>query len=514
MKASTMPRLLTVLLGATFLAGCSLIPDYERPASPVPASWPQGAAYKPVSTAQPGQPLADEIAWDDFFLDPGLRRLIAIALENNRDLRVSTLNVAAAEAQFRAQHGTLYPELGATGSASYQQTPADLTSAGAARTAPVTSRTFSTGVGITAYELDLFGRLRSLSQSAFENYLSLEETRKAAQITLVASVADAYLTLLANRELLDLTRRTLESQETSLRLTRAAAAGGTATDLTLHQAQTAVETARANLALYTRQLAQAENALAELIGQPLPADLPIPADLDSALMMADVPAGLSSEVLLRRPDVLAAERVLRSANADIGAARAAFFPSITITGSYGTSGAALSRLFQPYSGTWSFLPQINVPIFTGGINEANLDYAKLQKNIQVANYEKAIQAAFRETADALAARGTYEDQLRAQQSLTDNYAESYRLSQLRFRSGVDNFLTTLISQRDLYAAQQELITLRQARLANLVTLYKVLGGGWRQHGTQPSPRFEANVHGSQATRSKAPDRQQEARRRS
>ncbi|KAA2212389.1 efflux transporter outer membrane subunit [Teichococcus oryzae] len=474
-------------LAAALLGGCSLIPDYERPAAPIPAAWPQGEAYRAVSAA-PGQATADALAWDEFFLDPGLRQLIDIALRNNRDLRIATLNVAAAEAQFRAQHGTLYPDVGASGAASYQQVPADLTNAGPGRTQPITSRRWSAGVGLTAYELDLFGRLRSLSQSAFESYLGLEETRRAAQISLVAAVAQGYLTVLADRELLELTRRTLESQETSLRLTRAAAAGGTETALTLQQAQSAVETARANLALYTRQLAQAENALAELIGQPLPPDLPVAKGLDAPLMLADVPAGLSSEVLLRRPDVLAAERGLRAANANIGAARAAFFPSITLTGDFGTSGAALSRLFQPGSGAWSFLPQISIPIFTGGINEATLDYARLQKQVEIANYEKAIQGAFREAADALAARGTYDSQLRAQRGLTASFAESYRLSELRFRSGVDNYLTTLVSQRDLYGAQQNLITLRQARLANLVTLYKVLGGGWQQRGMQTAQR--------------------------
>ncbi|MFC3124901.1 efflux transporter outer membrane subunit [Pseudoroseomonas globiformis] len=481
-----MPRFAALLLGASFLAGCSLIPDYDRPASPVPSAWPQGEAYRTVAAggvdrrSGAGAETADAIGWDRFFLDPGLQRVIGIALNNNRDLRIAALNVAAAEAQFRVQRGGLFPEIGASGNAQYRQTPADLTSAAAfGRNEPVTSRTWSAGLGTTAYELDLFGRVRSLSRAAFESALSLEETRRATQIALVASVADAYLAVLADRELLELTRQTLSSQEESLRLTRAQTQGGTATDLTLRQAQTAVETARANLALYTRQLAQDSNALAELIGQPLPADLPVARSLDSRLMLADVPAGLSSEVLLRRPDVLSAERQLLAANANIGAARAAFFPSISLTGSYGTSGAALSRLFQPLSGAWTFAPQINLPIFTGGINQATLDYAKLQKDVQVATYERTIQTAFRETADALAARGTYDDQLRAQQALADAYSESYRLAQLRFRSGVDNYLTTLVAQRDLYGAQQDLITLRQARLSSRVTLYKVLGGGWR-----------------------------------
>ncbi|ONG58893.1 multidrug transporter [Pseudoroseomonas deserti] len=468
----------TPLLGlaALLLAGCSLDPDYVRPASPVSASWPTGAAYAaPASGAQ----TADSIAWQDFFLDPALRRLVGIALESNRDLRVSTLHVAAAEATYRAQRGGLFPSFGASSGVSYGQTPADLAGGAATgRTSPVTSRSWSAGLGFTAWELDLFGRVRSQSRAAFEDYLALEETRRAAQITLVAQVADAWLTVLADRELLALTKQTLASQEQSYRLTQAVTAGGTATALTLRQAQTAVETARANQAQYTRQLAQDENALALLLGQPIPADLPA-SSLSSGLMLADVPAGLSSELLIRRPDVLSAEHSLQAANADIGAARAAFFPSITLTSNYGTAGAALSRLFQPGSGSWSFAPSIDIPIFSGGTNQASLDLAKVQSNIQVANYEKAIQTAFREVADALAARGTYGEQLTAQQGLTDAYADSYRLAELRFRSGVDSYLTTLDSQRELYAAQQTLITLRRDRLASLVTLYKVLGGGWR-----------------------------------
>jgi multidrug efflux system outer membrane protein len=468
---------LSLGLGAMLLAGCSLDPDYLRPNSPVPASWPAGAAY---GAQQAGESNADAIAWQDFFTDPALRRLIGLAIDNNRDLRVSTLNVAAAQAQYRAQRGGLFPAIGGTGDATYTQTPADLSSAGASgRTQPTTSRQFSAGVGVTAYELDLFGRVRSQTRAAFESALSEEETRRAAQISLVGQVADAYLTLVADRSLLELTRQTLTSQEDSYRLTQATAAGGTATALTLRQAQTAVETARANLAQYTRQVAQDENALALLLGQPLPADLPVRASLSSTLMMADVPAGLSSTVLLRRPDVLAAEHNLLAANADIGAARAAFFPSISLTGAYGSAGASFSRLFQPGSGQWSFAPSITIPVFSGGTNQANLDYARLQQRIEVATYEKAIQTAFREVADALAARGTYGDQLAAQQALADAYADSYRLSELRFRSGVDSFLTVLDSQRELYSAQQALITLQRDLLSSRVTLFKVLGGGWQ-----------------------------------
>ncbi|WP_338665553.1 efflux transporter outer membrane subunit [Pararoseomonas sp. SCSIO 73927] len=480
-----MRNLLSLGLGAVALAGCSLIPDYERPAAPVPGSFPSGGAYGEV---RPGAGTVDGLGWQDVFLDPALKRLIDIALRNNRDLRVAALNVQSAEAQFRAQRGELFPQVGATGSVDYAQTPADLGGgARLGRTNPITSRSWGIQGGFTAWEIDLFGRIRSLSEAALQTAFAQAETRRATQISLVASVADAYLTVLANRQLLELTRQTLSSQEQSYRLTQATVAGGTSTALVLRQAQTQVEQARANLALYTRQLAQAENALALLLGQPVPADLPQDVNLASPLVVGDLPAGLSSEVLLRRPDVLAAERLLLAANANIGAARAAFFPSISLTASYGTAGASLSRLFQPGSGIWAFSPQINVPIFTGGINEANLDFARIRSRIEVANYEGAIQTAFREVSDSLAARGTYGDQLRAQQSLTDAYAESYRLSEARFRAGVDNYLTVLVSQRDLYGAQQLLIGLQRDRLSAQVTLYRVLGGGWLANSVAPPP---------------------------
>ena len=480
-----MRNLLSLGLGAMALAGCSLIPDYERPAAPVPGTFPSGGAYGEV---RPGTGTVDLLGWQDVFLDPALKRLIDIALRNNRDLRVAALNVQSAEAQFRAQRGALFPQIGATGSADYAQTPADLgPGARLGRTSPTTSRTFGVQGGFTAWEIDLFGRIRSLSEAALQTAFAQAETRRATQISLVASVADAYLTVLANRQLLELTRQTLSSQEQSYRLTQATVAGGTSTALVLRQAQTQVEQARANLALYTRQLAQAENTLALLLGQPVPADLPQEVNLASPIIVGDLPAGLSSEVLLRRPDVLSAERQLLAANANIGAARAAFFPSISLTASYGTAGASLSRLFQPGSGIWAFSPQINVPIFTGGINEANLDFARIRSRIEVATYERAIQTAFREVADSLAARGTYGDQLRAQQSLTDAYAESFRLSEARFRAGVDNYLTVLVSQRDLYAAQQILIDLQRDRLSAQVTLYRVLGGGWLASSVAPPP---------------------------
>ncbi len=478
------------LAAALLLAGCSLVPDVALPDPPVPAAWPDGPAYRRPPTASVSATAstgadparsADAIGWREVMRDPTLQTLVETALANNRDLRVALLNVQSAEADYRAQRGDLFPTVSGSGSATWSRVPAASTSAGSAlgKTAGVESRFYSAGIGFTAYELDLFGRVRALTEQAFEQYLGYDETRRSTQIALVAQVATGYLALLADRSLLDLTRQTLESQNASYQLTRKSFDAGNATELTLRQAQTSVDSARANLALYTRQVAQDENALALLLGQPLPPEIASGASLDAQPVLTDLPPGLPSSVLLRRPDVMAAEHNLRAANANIGAARAAFFPSLTLTARAGTAASGIQSLFAPGSSSWSFAPSLSIPIFSVGVNEANLDLAKVRKDIQVATYEKTVQTAFREVADALAARSTYDDQIAAQQSLVDAYARSYQLSEMRFRSGADNFLTTLDAQRSLYAAQQTLISLKAARLENLVTLYKVLGGGWQ-----------------------------------
>ncbi|MBR0662736.1 efflux transporter outer membrane subunit [Roseomonas hellenica] len=479
-------RLLALPLGLSLLAGCSLIPDYLRPDAPVPAAWPDGPAYRrpPTEAAAPTDPVraADAIGWRDVFQDARLQRVVEMALADNRDLRIAVLNVAAAEAQYRVQRADLFPQLGATGSYQVSRVPA----ATAATTVPIdstagiTSRSYGAGIGFSSYEIDLFGRVRSLSASAFATYLGYQETRRSSQISLVAQVANAWLALAADQELLALTQQTLANQEESLRLTRAGFDGGTATELALRQAQTSVETARASLAQYTRQRAQHENALVLLVGRAVPPEL-LPAEpLARAAPIAEVPGGLGSEILLRRPDVLAAEQNLIAANAEIGAARAAFFPSLTLTASAGAASRGLSQLFAAGSGTWSFAPSLNIPIFSGGSLQGSLDLARVRSDIQVATYERTLQTAFQEVADALAARGTYDRQIAAQQALVAAYADAYRLSLLRFRSGLDTYQTPLDSQRQLFTAQQDLVTLRLQRLQNLVSLYKALGGGWNE----------------------------------
>lgn len=455
------------------LAGCStMAPTYVQPAAPVPTTWPSGPAYKETAGAPAAQPLAD-IPWQEYFVDPHLRTLIALALENNRDLRVAALNIERSRALYQIRRAELLPQVDATADARFQRIPASLSSSGTS----TTTDQYSAGLGVSAYELDLFGRIRSLKDQALEQYLATEHARASVQISLVSQVAAAYLGLAADRERLQLARETLVSQQSSYQLTRSRFEAGISSALDLHQAQSSVDTARVDIARFTSLVAQDENALALVVGAPLPADL-FPAALSETLTAVKDPApGLPSDVLLSRPDILQAENLLKGANANIGAARAAFFPRITLVSSVGFGSNDLAGLFKNGSLIWSFAPQITLPIFDGGSNRANLTVAEVDRTIAVAQYEKAIQTAFREVADALAQRGTIDDQLAAQLSLTDATAESYRLSLARYEKGVDNYLTVLDSQRSLYAAQQNLINTRLARLDNLVILYQVLGGG-------------------------------------
>jgi multidrug efflux system outer membrane protein len=502
-----MKRPVLALLTLAGLSACTLAPHYERPQSPVPNAWPSdarpGTAEAPTAateTASAGAPAAvsvDQIDWRDFFTDQRLERLIEIALENNRNLRIAVLNVEASQALFRVQRADLFPGISATGSAIVDRLPANgalppgglAGSAAAANSAgsgsATTARYYNAGIGFTSYELDLFARKRSLTDVAFEQYLSQSEARRSTQIALLGEVATAYFAVLADSALVKLTRETLQAESESYALTRAMYERETTTLLSLRQAESAVDAARANLAQYQRQLSQDTHALALVLGQQIPADLPLGDELEDQALLAQLPAGLPSDLLTHRPDVLSAEHALRSANANIGAARAAFFPSIDLTGSGGTASGRLGDLFGGGTGTWSFAPTITLPIFDGGRNRANLDLAHIEKNVAVAQYELTIQTAFREVSDALSARGTYVEQRRAQEALVAADTEAYQLAEMRFRSGVDSYLATLDAQRSLYAAQQTLVTVRQAELANQVTLYKALGGGWEPHGASP-----------------------------
>ncbi|MDR3438893.1 efflux transporter outer membrane subunit [Telmatospirillum sp.] len=469
-------RTLIALSTATaLLSGCTLIPDSLRPDQPVPNSWPQGPAYKTEVSAETGKSLWGDIGWQDFFTDPVLRHLIQQSLDNNRDLRVAALNIEVAQASYRVTRADLLPNVSAGVSETQKLTPRQLSS-----TVPqkaVTTRNYGANLGVTSFELDLFGRLRSLEEQALEKYLATEEARTSTQISLVAEVANAYLTLLGDRKLLALTEETLQSRERSLELISRSFERGVDSRLDVAQARSTVETARTNRATYLRLVDQDKNALVLLVGAPVDDSELNAGNLDTMRFVEDLPVGLPSEVLLRRPDIVEAEHTLNASNANIGAARAAFFPTVSLTATGGYASPTLSNLFQAGSGAWTFAPQITVPVFDAGRNQANLDSAKASRDIAVAQYEKAIQSAFREVADALAAKGTWTDQMISQNALVEATSDSYRLSKARYDRGVDSYLTVLDSQRSLYSAQQDLVSVQVSRLSNLVTLYKVLGGG-------------------------------------
>jgi len=482
-----MKKTLISMAALALLAGCSLAPTYERPATPAPASWPTGPSYKADTASADAQPVAD-IAWRDFFADARLRQVIELALANNRDLRVSILNIEKARATYGIERAALVPSLSASGGQSATRVPKNQSPNGEASI----TRQYTANLGVSAYELDFFGRVRSLSESALEQYLSTEEARRAQQISLVAEVANAYLNLVADQQRLLVAQQTLQSQQSSYQLAQRRFDAGATSGLDKYDAQTSVELARSDVASYTSQVAQDQNALTLLVGSGVPDALLPQAEFGVVTALADIPAGLPSDVLQRRPDVLAAERTLRAANANIGAARAAFFPRISLTATAGSLSNNLSGLFKGGSGTWSFLPQISLPIFDGGVNRANLDIAKVDREISVAQYEKAIQVAFREVSDALAQRGTIDERLQSQEALVEASSKSYTIQEARYKQGAETYLNALISQRALYSAQQSLITARLSKSTNLVTLYKVLGGGW-----QPEQTAVATAGGAQ-----------------
>ena len=456
---------LTALLASLALSGCSFIPTYERPAAPVAAAFAPG-----LTSAGDGAGLAAaDLEWQAFFTDARLKRLIALSLQNNRDLRVAVLAIEQTRAQLQVRRADELPTLnaGITGTR------------GPASSGAITS-TYSAGLSVTAYELDFFGRVRALSQAAQAQLLGSEEARKTVQISLIASVANTYLSLLANDELLRVAREALATRQESLRLTQLKFDNDAASKLDLSQAQSLLEGAKVALAQSTRQRAQDENALVLLLGQPLPADLPDGLPLGSQTLLPDVPAGVPSELLTRRPDIRQAEQVLLANNANIGAARAAFFPRITLTGSAGVVSNDLDTLFSNGTTAWTFVPQLLLPIFDYGRNQANLESAKLARDIAVAQYEKAIQTGFREVADALAGRATLGEQLRAQNAQLAAEQSRMQLIDLRFKHGASNAFDVLDAQRSLFATQQAAVQVQVQQAQNLVTLYKVLGGGWKQ----------------------------------
>ena len=449
------------------LAACDMAPKYVRPALPVPAASPQGPAY---GAADGAAIVPADTAWRDFFTDARLARVIDTALANNRDLRVALANVEQARAQYRVQRADLLPGVTAGGNATYQDSPFSL--AGSGRT-----DIYQAQVGISAWEIDLFGRVRNLSKAAQEQYFASVETRNAAQTALIAEVANAWLTMAADQERLRIARDLESAFGKTLELNRARFAKGIASELEVRQAQTSYDSARSTIAETLTLVAQDQNALNLLAGTTVPAS-----DLPDALPAAgatidNLPADISSDVLLRRPDIAAAEHQLRSANANIGAARAAFFPNISLTAAFGSLSLGLSNLFGSGSQFWSVAPSASLPIFDFGKNKGNLAYARATYDAMLATYEKSVQTGFREVADALARRGTMTQQMEAQTSQRDSARAAYTLSDARFRAGVDPFLTTLDSQRALFTAEQSLLATRLTRATNMVELYRAMGGG-------------------------------------
>ncbi|MGH7023161.1 MAG: efflux transporter outer membrane subunit [Caulobacteraceae bacterium] len=471
-----MRRLLTIVAAASLLAGCiDLAPKYQRPSNPTPASFPTGPAYAPPPAAD-----VAPVGWQDFFSDPKLKRVIAEALANNRDLRIAVANIEAARAQYHVQRAALFPTITANASATYGQQPVGVVSGGApapGQSGVYNERLYSLTAGFSAWQLDFFGKIRNLTKAAREQYFATRQARDEAQLTLVDEVATDYLTFASDRSLLAIAQATLTSSQASLDLTQARLNAGVASGLDVAQARTTVEQARYDVARLTTQVAQDRNALELVVGAPV-ADADLPPALDGEVVVMDrLPAAVSSAVLLKRPDVVQAEDVLRGANANIGAARANFFPDISLTANGGLTSVALSSLFRGASATWSFIPTASQTLFDFGANKGNLALAKAQRDLDVAQYEKAIQTAFREVADALAQRGTIDEQVAAQEALTEANHQDFDLATARYQRGADTYLNVLIAQRSYYAAQQTLVTTRLARSLNLVTLYGVLGGG-------------------------------------
>ena len=464
--------LIPVCLAVTTLTACSLAPTYVRPTAPVTSEWPV-ASTAPKSGEESH---TADIGWRSMFRSPKLQRLIEESLANNRDLRIATLNIEAARHTWRIQRSDLLPSMNSSGNYTRQQLSTSMSGTGKTE---ITS-TYSAGIGTTAYELDLFGRVRSLSNRAINQYLATEEGRKAAQTSLIAEVANAYLTYLADVELLRLTESTLKTRQDALDLIKRSFDLGAKSRLDVAQSATLVESARASRAQYQRHVEQDKNALTLLVGKEIDPMLLEPQPLANVEVMERLPVGIPSVVLLDRPDVRQAEYALKAENANIGAARASLFPSISLTGSAGFASASLSDLFTAgSSGVWSFAPQVTLPIFQGGRLRSNLKLAETNRDIAVTRYEKAIQSAFREVADALVARATYTEQLQAQQALVKESDQACTITKARYDHGIDSSFALLDAQRSLFEAQQNEILIHQQTLANLIDLYKALGGGWQ-----------------------------------
>ncbi|MFA5488456.1 MAG: efflux transporter outer membrane subunit [Candidimonas sp.] len=458
------------------LAGCSLAPKYERPAAPVPDRFPgqESAASQPEPSASHGA----DLGWQDFFRDERLKSLIQIALDNNRDMRIAVQRIEEARAQYGVARSEQFPTIGVGGSGQATRYPPPLRQGG--ENSPSVARIYQAGVGLTAFELDFFGRVRNLSEAAFQQFLATEQARQTVHINLVAQVAEAYFRLLAAQQTEHLIEQTVASRENTLKIVQSRYDVGVVSALDLNQARSQLNTVRADLAAIKRAQAQALNALHLVLGAEIPAGLSEPAVFGRDQLMSGIPVGLPSDLLQRRPDIRAAEHGLLAANANIGAARAAFFPNISITGMLGFASTQLGGLFSSGNRFWQFSPQVQMPIFSGGVT-GNLALAEARSNIAVSTYEKTIQVAFREVADALAGEETYSGQLDALRDMEQSSAETLKLAQLRYETGVDSFLQVQNAEVDLYTTQRAFLQTGLDSLLNRVELYKALGGGWLEH---------------------------------
>lgn len=461
---------ISFLLAATMLSGCTMIPDFNRPEFSAAQNWNDIPGYE----APIGKTLATQMDWKEFFGSPEFHLVIGTALQNNKDLKTTALNIEEARALYRIERADLFPNVNVNADGTISESSDKSSVTGRASK----SELYEANLGIASYELDLFGKIRSNNEAAINAYLATQEAHQVVRNALIAETANAYLQLLADQKLLSLTQKTLLAQQSTYDILAQSLEKGVSTEQDVARVATAVETARVNFHQYTRFVAQDKNALFLLMGIAQNNDFLPKTTLDDITIKDNLDPGLPSEVLLTRPDIRQAEYELLSRNADIGAARAAFFPSITLTGAYGFASQSLGDLFASgAAGAWAFLPQITLPIFQGGRNRANLDLAEIRKEKAVVNYEKAIQTAFREVSDELAARETLDEQLKAQRRLVGAAQKVYDISQARYKSGIDSFLSVLDSQRELYTFQQNEIQIERQRLSNLVNLYKVLGGG-------------------------------------
>jgi len=486
-RSARMPRALKRAVAAVFAGmawsclvghGCTMAPKYTREKPPIPADWPSGPAYED-RTVRAGLPGAPELHWWDFFPDTRLRGLIELALNNNRDLRTAVLTAERVRALYGIQRAEILPTANATATAGKQRIPGGLLGFPQA----LTIEQYGLGLGMSSWEIDFFGRIRSLKDRALQEYLATEQASRSLRILVVSSVAQAFMSLAADRENLALARKLLETKETAYRLALRQHEVGILTGLDLDRVRASVEAARAEVSRYTQMVAQDENALTLLAGTSVPEEL-VPGALSEVAPPQEISPGLPSEVLLRRPDVAQAESLLKAAHADIGAARAAFFPRISLTTTVGTASTDLSGLFASGSGQWSYAAQMVMPIFDARTWWA-LKASKVQQKLALTQYEKAIQNAFREVADALAFHGAVKTQVEAQQSVVSALSDTYRLSARRYEKGVDSKLKLLDAQRTLLEAQQGLVSLTSAKLLSTVRLYAVLGGGWEEAAPEP-----------------------------